>query len=608
MIAKVTFGSGARGLARYVTAGRATGVVGYVTGDQHEIGATAYRNLTADTPTDAAREMVLTARLSAQCEKPFMHLSLSWHPSEKPEEPRMIEAMDRMLTRLGLEDRQAVYAVHREKAHAHLHAAVNRVGVAGTAWDRWQCKERISAQCRVLEREMRFAPIENYLRADEDRAHKPERSRTPREQRIYERSGIAPPARAGDAERDALRERIGADARTALRGAESWAQAHERLGEIGVALEAYAHPKTARTGLQLVEIATGERCAASAIGSDYGRRALEKHLGSFEPAQASAITREPARSVEATERARTAAEVGERTRGAEPAREPDRQARTREVASSGRSLWDEYADERTERGSERERASTAQRERDAERREALRTEHRVRRERVEKLGFPPALALALGSECAFAYASEREALDAVIAREREELREQYRAQSWTAYVVARAGVGDERAVAQLWQWAGQDRPGAEIGQALAQPEGREPTAPVVRSLPDLHARVDTRSGEVAYHWKHDGREAFRDRGGLVTVPPGQERDAMRSALRLAAAKWEGEVRVHGSEGFKRAAVEEAVKMGVRIINPEMRAYQEHVREQARERAELARQQERERAQERERGLSRGMGR
>jgi hypothetical protein len=59
------------------------------------------------------------------------------------------------------------------------------------------------------------------------------------------------------------------------------------------------------------------------------------------------------------------------------------------------------------------------------------------------------------------------------------------------------------------------------------------------------------------------------------------------------------VRVHGGEAFKRAAVEEAVKMGVHIVNPELHGYQrdcrhEHMR------------QERERERAHERGLSRGM--
>jgi hypothetical protein len=596
VIGKVSFGSGVRGLTRYLTATRERGLVGYVTGDHHELGATAYRNLAAENAADAAREMDLTSRLSTRCEKPFMHLSLSWHPSERPEEPRMIEAMDRVLSELGLDDRQAVYAVHREKEHQHIHAAVNRVGREGTAWDRWQCKERISAQCRVLEREMGFEPIEKHLRPEYEREQAREQVRTPREQRIYERSGIEPPVRTGSENRDGLRERIGRDARSALRGAENWEQAHERLRAVGVALEAYAHPTTARTGLQLVEVATGERLAASGLGSDYGRRALEKRLGAFEASRSLRVDLRPSRGLEATEGASIVA-----SRGREASLVAERQ-RERAVGQGGAasepSLRDEYLAERAERQAGRDTALREQREHDQTRRDELRAEHRRRMERVEDCGFPSGLAKAMRSECAFAYAVEREALDGAIVQEREALRERHAGQSWTQYVVARAELGEQRAVEQLWRWAGQDRRGVDVGAALEQPEGGQRTPPTVRSLHDLRARVDTRSGEVAYLWR-DGREAFRDRGDLISVPPGAERDAMRSGLLLAAAKWEGNVRVHGGEAFKRAAVEEAVKMGVHILNPEMHGYQRECRH------ELARQ-EREREIAHERGLSRGV--
>jgi hypothetical protein len=79
-------------------------------------------------------------------------------------------------------------------------------------------------------------------------------------------------------------------------------------------------------------------------------------------------------------------------------------------------------------------------------------------------------------------------------------------------VVARAELGEQRVVEQLWRWAGNERRGVAIGQALEQPEGGQRTAPTVRTLHDLRARVDTRTGEAAYAWKKDGREAFLDRG------------------------------------------------------------------------------------------------
>jgi hypothetical protein len=82
---------------------------------------------------------------------------------------------------------------------------------------------------------------------------------------------------------------------------------------------------------------------------------------------------------------------------------------------------------------------------------------------------------------------------------------------------------------------------------------------------------------------------------------------MRSGLLLAAAKWEGNVRVHGGEAFKRAAVEEAVKTGVHILNPEMQTYQEQCRHEHM-RQEQTQERERERAHERSMSRDFGIGR
>ena len=64
------------------------------------------------------------------------------------------------------------------------------------------------------------------------------------------------------------------------------------------------------------------------------------------------------------------------------------------------------------------------------------------------------------------------------------------------------------------------------------------------------------------------------------------------------------MRVHGNDAFKRAAVDEAVKVGVHILNPEMQAYQ---REQLHERERL-RELAIEREPTHEPSLSRGIGR
>jgi hypothetical protein len=93
-----------------------------------------------------------------------------------------------------------------------------------------------------------------------------------------------------------------------------------------------------RNGFQLVEMATGERCAASAIGSDYGKAKLEARLGAFE--RGPEIDR-----IEALGRAPQP--QPERTPASQPERAPAAQERPQTTSRDG--LYGEYRAERAHR-------------------------------------------------------------------------------------------------------------------------------------------------------------------------------------------------------------------------------------------------------------------
>jgi hypothetical protein len=101
---------------------------------------TATRNCAHDEPELAFAEMIATAedqqrlkvaageRLSGRpCEEPVMTISLSWHPSEKPDRAEIERAADSYLRHMGLDEHQAVYLAHNDTEHAHVHIIVNRV-------------------------------------------------------------------------------------------------------------------------------------------------------------------------------------------------------------------------------------------------------------------------------------------------------------------------------------------------------------------------------------------------------------------------------------------------------------------------------------------------
>ena len=67
-------------------------------------------------------------RLSGRpLEQPVMTISLSWHPSEKPDRAEIERAADSYLKHMGLDEHQAVYLAHNDTEHAHVHIIVNRV-------------------------------------------------------------------------------------------------------------------------------------------------------------------------------------------------------------------------------------------------------------------------------------------------------------------------------------------------------------------------------------------------------------------------------------------------------------------------------------------------
>jgi len=67
---------------------------------------------------------------------PVQTITLSWHPSEKPDREQMMEAAREALAEIGMADHQAMVVAHRDTKHPHLHILVNRVhpqtGVAAT--------------------------------------------------------------------------------------------------------------------------------------------------------------------------------------------------------------------------------------------------------------------------------------------------------------------------------------------------------------------------------------------------------------------------------------------------------------------------------------------
>lgn len=130
-------------------------------------------HLSASDPDAMAGEMTVATLMSRRVRKPVLHCSISYAPDENPTEDEMRTDAFEALKGLGLEHHQALVVRHRDKGHAHIHIAANRVGPEGRAAHDSQSYAKLEAVLRSIERERgwrsilgRHAPDHNGLRME----------------------------------------------------------------------------------------------------------------------------------------------------------------------------------------------------------------------------------------------------------------------------------------------------------------------------------------------------------------------------------------------------------------------------------------------------------
>jgi hypothetical protein len=62
-----------------------------------------------------------------RCEKVALHMSLSWHPDERPTQEQMEQAARDALKALGMENARALFVAHNDTDHAHVHTVASRI-------------------------------------------------------------------------------------------------------------------------------------------------------------------------------------------------------------------------------------------------------------------------------------------------------------------------------------------------------------------------------------------------------------------------------------------------------------------------------------------------
>ena len=263
------------------------------------------RNLLARDLADLQFEMAVVTGLSPGGEDPIEHIVLSWPEGERPNDAQVEEALDILLTVVGMSRHQAYAVLHGDTDNWHLHVALNRIDPA--SGDRVQIGlnlerslETLHQAVSIIEHRQGWMPQINALyRADEngvydratgtkvrDAAMHPcassadqKRIRQHRASEKFERK-ISSAAR--DYERrtglESLQRRVMTTAAPAIRTAKSWDEVHRRLAPEGMRY------RMLKEGAVL---ACGDRAiaASTAWGGASAAKMVER-LGPFEPASA----------------------------------------------------------------------------------------------------------------------------------------------------------------------------------------------------------------------------------------------------------------------------------------------------------------------------------
>jgi hypothetical protein len=108
-------------LVRYVTAPEK------LANERGSLVMVRYRNILAEDPESAIEEMETTCAMNDRVRSPMMHMIVSWKEGETPNGETVGKVAEDILKALGMEENQAVIAVHRDTSNYHLHIVANRL-------------------------------------------------------------------------------------------------------------------------------------------------------------------------------------------------------------------------------------------------------------------------------------------------------------------------------------------------------------------------------------------------------------------------------------------------------------------------------------------------
>ncbi|MFT4080295.1 TraI/MobA(P) family conjugative relaxase [Rhodomicrobium sp.] len=475
------------------------------------VGTVRVRNCMSEAPDLAIKEILSVQALNKRSRSDrTYHLVVSFEPGETPTPAQLEDIENELCAAIGLGRHQRISALHLDRAHLHLHIAINKIDSESLRCvEPYYDKRKLMAACVSLELKHGLAQTNHGL----SKRKRPKGRPADLEAHAAESSFLS-----------FVKDKIEASLLAVLGEKAEWRDVHVLMAREGFIL------KRRGAGLVIADAKSRLAVKASIVNRAFSMKELTSRLGAFQPGLAGTATVNDAY-------------------GRAPLR-----------PLSTATLYADYVRQRKQ-GSE---ARLESREAGALARTEVNSAFAKRRAEVSRSGLTRLGKKARRAELRLMRSRALAALSDT-RREREAAIEEAYFFTWVSYLQARAKGGDQKALRALRASAA---PGAKTAAAFLTAKDAGAARTII--LRDLNPVIG-RNGELVYRLADGG--AVTDEKLRIRIDKASYQ-ATIIALTLGAQRFCGQaLAVEGTGAFKRQAVEAAAALSLAITfsDPAMEA-------------------------------------
>ncbi|MFY9640107.1 MAG: TraI/MobA(P) family conjugative relaxase [Rhodomicrobium sp.] len=242
---------------------------GYIlseSGAAGRVGAVRITNCAAESPSLAVKEIFATQALNKRSRSDrTYHLVVAFEPGERPTQAQLQDIEDTLCEAIGLGAHQRISTIHTDRAHLHLHIAINKIAPQTLRCvEPFYDKRKLMAACEALEKKHGLTQT-NHGRSQ---AGRPKGRPADLEVHAAEASFLS-----------FVKDKIEAALPEALNRKADWSGVHALLAQESLTL------KRRGAGLIIADAKTSLAVKASAVNRAFSMKELTGRLGPFEGAR-----------------------------------------------------------------------------------------------------------------------------------------------------------------------------------------------------------------------------------------------------------------------------------------------------------------------------------